>query len=172
MTNVREVISEWFYLYSNDVYNFLVYYTGTTDVEDLVQEVFIKAGRGLHSYKNLASPKTWLFTIARNTAIDEVRKIETKTSKNSAPFDERLLNQQTISNPEHILLKKEEQNELYLSISKLKKKFREVLILRGIQGLSVRETAQILNWKETEVRTNYHRALKSLRLHISQEDHR
>lgn len=81
MTNVRETISEWFYLYSNDVYNFLVYYTCTTDVEDLVQEVFIKAGRGLHSYKNQASPKTWLFTIARNTAIDEARKKRQRLAK-------------------------------------------------------------------------------------------
>jgi RNA polymerase sigma-70 factor, ECF subfamily len=170
MTNVREIISEWFYLYSNDVYNFLVYYTGTTDVEDLVQEVFIKAGHGLTSYKKQATPKTWLFTIARNTAIDEARKKESKISKNSSPFDERFWEQQTTANPEHILLKSEEQRELYLSIYKLKKKFREVLILRGIQGLSVRETAQILNWKETEVRTNYHRAIKTLRLQISQED--
>lgn len=144
MTNAREKISEWFYLYSNDVYNFLVYYTGTTDVEDLVQEVFIKAGRGLNSYKNLASPKTWLFTIARNIAIDEARKKESKINKNSTAFDEGFWKQQTTANPEHILLKREEQRELYLSISKLKKKFREVLILRGIQGLSVRETAQIL----------------------------
>lgn len=170
MTNVRETISEWFYLYSNDVYNFLVYYTCTTDVEDLVQEVFIKAGRGLHSYKNQSSPKTWLFTIARNTAIDEARKKETKISKNSTTFDERFWEQQTSANPEHILLKNEEQKELYLSISKLKKKFREVMILRGIQGLSVRETAQILNCKETEVRTNYHRAIKALRQQISEED--
>ncbi|MCM3389510.1 RNA polymerase sigma factor [Ureibacillus chungkukjangi] len=122
----------------------MVYYTGTTDVEDLVQEVFIKAGRGLNSYKNLASPKTWLFTIARNIAIDEARKKESKINKNSTAFDERFWKQQTTANSEHILLKREEQREFYLSISKLKKKFREVLILRGIQGLSVRETAQIL----------------------------
>ncbi|WP_019157038.1 RNA polymerase sigma factor [Robertmurraya massiliosenegalensis] len=170
MTNVREIISEWFYLYSHDVYDFLVYYTGTRDVEDLVQEVFIKAGRGLNSYKNQASPKTWLFTIARNTAIDEARKKETKISKSSTPFDERFWEQQTLTNPEHLLLKNEAQKELYLSISKLKKKFREVIILRGIQGLSVKETAQILDWKETAVRTNYHRALKLLREQVSQED--
>ncbi|QOR67144.1 RNA polymerase sigma factor [Cytobacillus suaedae] len=170
MTNVREIISEWFHLYSNDVYNFLVYYTGTTDVEDLVQEVFIKAGKGLSSYKKQASPKTWLFTIARNTAIDESRKKETQISHNSTPYDEHFGDQQPIMTPENILLKNEEQKELYLSISKLKKKYREVVILRGIQELSIKETAQILGWKETEVRTNYHRALKSLRLQIKQED--
>ncbi|WP_456276946.1 RNA polymerase sigma factor [Bacillus sp. AK128] len=170
MTNVKEIISEWFYLYSNDVYNFLVYYTGTTDVEDLVQEVFIKAGRGLKSYKNEASPKTWLFTIARNTAIDEARKTENKISKNSTPFDQHAWDQQTINSPEQILLEKEEQKELYHAILKQKKKFREVLLLRGIQGLSIKETAEILNWKETEVRTNYHRAIKSLRLQTRQED--
>lgn len=170
MTNSKETISEWFYLYSNDVYNFLVYYTGTTDVDDLVQEVFIKAGRGLKSYKNQASPKTWLFTIARNTAIDDSRKSESKISKDSISFDQHSWSQHTTDSPEEVFLKKEEQQELYLSIQKLKKKFREVLILRGIQGLSVKETAQILNCKETEVRTNYHRAIKTLQLQTRQED--
>lgn len=51
MNSDQQTISDWFYLYSQDIYNFLVYYTGTRDVEDLVQDVFIKAGRGLVSFQ-------------------------------------------------------------------------------------------------------------------------
>ncbi|MBP3951871.1 RNA polymerase sigma factor [Bacillus suaedae] len=159
----KKTISEWFYQYSDDVYNFLVYYTGKTDVEDLVQDVFIKAGKGLHSYQGRSTPKTWLFSIARNVAIDEGRKKKNKLSQSATPFDESIWNQQSDANPEQLLLRKEEYQGLYAAISKQKKKFRDVLILRGIQDLSVKETAEILGWNETKVRTNYHRAIKALR---------
>lgn len=162
MHNDSEIISKWFYEYSQDVYNFLVYYTGTTDVEDLVQEVFIKAAKGLKTYRNTATPKTWLFSIARNHAIDKSKKSESKISRMSKPLEDHIWYQQTGSTPEQILLEDEERRELYIAINKLKKKYRDVLILRGIQGLSVTETAQILDCKETAVRTNYHRAIKKL----------
>ncbi|MFC0472450.1 sigma-70 family RNA polymerase sigma factor [Halalkalibacter kiskunsagensis] len=67
-------ISDWFYQYSNDIYHYLLYRFGSTDVEDLVQEVFIRAMMGYDSFRSDSSPKTWLFTIARNVAIDENRK--------------------------------------------------------------------------------------------------
>jgi RNA polymerase sigma-70 factor, ECF subfamily len=160
---VKKKISEWFYQYSDDIYNFLVYYTGNTDVEDLVQEVFIKAGKGLASYRGQSSPKTWLCSIARNVAIDEGRKKKKQLSQAATPFDERTWNQQSEATPEQIFLKQEEYRDLYAAISKQKEKYRDVLILRGIQGLSVKETAQILGCNETTVRTNYHRAIKALR---------
>lgn len=162
MPNERETISEWFYLYSQDVFNFLVYYSGTLDVEDLVQEVFIKAGKGLESYQSQAAPKTWLFSIARNLAIDKARRNDTKISRTSQPFEDRTTDGKTSQSPEQILIGHEEKQELYRIINQQKKKYRDVLILRGIQGLSVSETAQILGCKETAVRTNYHRAIKLL----------
>lgn len=162
---VKKTISEWFYQYSDDVYHFLVYYTGKTDVEDLVQEVFIKAGKGLKSYRGQSTPKTWLCSIARNVAIDEERKKKKLFSRQSpTPFDENTWNQQSEASPEQIFLKLEEYRELYEAISKQKKKYRDVLVLRGIQDFSVKETAEILGCNETKVRTNYHRAIKALRM--------
>lgn len=162
MHNEREIISNWFYLYSQDVFNFLVYYSGTLDVEDLVQEVFIKAAKGMSTYRNHATPKTWLFIIARNLAIDKARQKETKFSRTSVAFHEETLDQHIGFSPDQILIDHEEKQELYRRINQQKKKYRDVLILRGIQGLSVSETAQILGCKETAVRTNYHRAIKAL----------
>ncbi|MCT2534198.1 RNA polymerase sigma factor [Aquibacillus koreensis] len=164
MSNTSKIISEWFYQYSDCVYDFLVYYTGSKDVEDLVQEVFIKAGKGLKSYKEEASPKTWLFSIARHVAIDHARKKETRLSKHAKPFDEHIRKNHLESSPEEILLENEQNQALYQAINNQKKSYRDVLILRGIQGLSVKETAAILNWKETKVRTNFHRAMKAIRM--------
>ncbi len=59
-------ISQWFYDYNHDIYHFLLYYVGSGDIEDLVQEVFIRAIRGLDSYRGASNPKTWLLSIARN----------------------------------------------------------------------------------------------------------
>jgi RNA polymerase sigma-70 factor, ECF subfamily len=74
MPNTR--ISEWFHQYSNDLYQFLIYYLGSSDVEDLVQEVFIRAIKNMDSFEEKSSPKTWLFSIARHIAIDEIRTDE------------------------------------------------------------------------------------------------
>lgn len=71
---ISDTISDWFYLYNKDIYHFLVYYIGSGDVEDLVQEVFIRAIKGFDSYQEQASPKTWLISIARHVAIDEIRR--------------------------------------------------------------------------------------------------
>ncbi|CAH2717571.1 hypothetical protein BACCIP111895_04785 [Neobacillus rhizosphaerae] len=67
-------IEKWFIQYEKDVTNYLVYYTGSSDVEDLVQETFLRAFRAFSRFKNDSSPKTWLISIARNTAIDYYRK--------------------------------------------------------------------------------------------------
>ncbi|WP_138419929.1 RNA polymerase sigma factor [Aquibacillus sediminis] len=164
MATNRKIISEWFHQYSNDIYNFLVYYTGTTDVEDLVQETFIKASKGLASYKNKSSPKTWLISIARNVAIDEARKKKNKIWKQTTAFDEQNGSFQSQgTTPEHTVLMNEDKQQLYNAIMQLKKNYRDVVILRGVKQFSIEETADILNWKQAKVRTTYHRALKSLR---------
>jgi len=159
MSKSSLIISEWFHLYSNDVYNYLVYYTGSTDVEDLVQEVFIKVIKGLKSYKGESSPKTWIFSIARNVAIDDARK---RNKKRNLSLDEQMITADEDS-PEKIFLQNEEKQALYHAIQMLKSNYREVILLRGIKEMTVSETAEILNWKEEKVRSTYSRALKSLR---------
>ncbi|QQE79755.1 RNA polymerase sigma factor [Alicyclobacillus sp. SO9] len=72
MMDVDE-IEEWFRCYADDVKTFLVYYLRRTDVDDLVQETFIRAMGGQVQFRRQANPKTWLLAIARNLAVDFVR---------------------------------------------------------------------------------------------------
>lgn len=156
-------ISEWYYLYNKDIYHFLVYYIGSSDVEDLVQEVFIRAMKGFDTYQQKASPKTWLISIARHVGIDEMRKRKRLRMKQMIWFRDEQSDKET---PEEILQLNENNHLLYQAIQTLKANYRDVIILRGIKELSVSETASILNWKEDKVRTTYHRALKTLQKNI------
>jgi RNA polymerase sigma-70 factor, ECF subfamily len=160
MTEVYEV-KGWFREYNNDIFNFLIYYTGTKDVEDLVQETFVKAVRNIDKFKGDSNPKTWLISIARNAAIDESRKRRKEETKRN-----RLLSfnglEVTPDPPEIIVELNEMKFELYTAIRQLKQSYYDVLMLRGINELSVQETAQTLKWSEAKVNLTYHRALKAL----------
>lgn len=158
--NEQQIISKWFQKYSNDVYNFLVYYQGTEDVYDLVQETFIKAAEGLHSFRNDAEPKIWLFSIARNVAIDHARMKKRQINTSTVAFEETFMGKNS-HNPEKILLENESIQEIYETIMSLRKNYRDVLILRGIEGMSNKETAEILGWKKSKAKQTYYRAKKS-----------
>jgi RNA polymerase sigma-70 factor, ECF subfamily len=158
MPNSR--ISDWFHQYSNDLYQFLIYYLGSSDVEDLVQEVFIRAIKNMDSFEEKSSPKTWLFSIARHIAIDEMRRKQRSKIKNLIFL--RNQESQVSNTPESFLNLTETKRDLYKAIQQLKENYRDVIILRGIKDLSVEETAEILNWKEEKVRLTFHRAIKAL----------
>lgn len=154
-------VKEWFREYYNDIFNFLIYYTGTKDVEDLIQETFLKAIRNIHNFKGDSNPKTWLLSIARNASIDKSRKRRKEETKQN-----RLMRYSGIEipsdSPEIIVGLNETRLELYTAIRMLKQSYYDVLILRGINELSVQETAQALKWSENKVNLTYHRALKAL----------
>ncbi len=158
----NEKISEWFYLHNKDIYHFFIYYIGSNDVEDLVQEVFVRAIKGFDTYEEKSSPKTWLFSIARNVAIDEIRRrkrAKLKTALFLQTETEEIIQGE---NPETVLELNERQKELCRAIQSLKSNYRDVIVLRGIKDLSIQETATILTWSENKVRITYHRALKAL----------
>jgi RNA polymerase sigma-70 factor, ECF subfamily len=154
----QEKISEWFYQYSDDVFHYLVYRTGKSDVEDMVQEVFVRAIKGVGSFKGDASPKTWLFSIARNLAIDEMKSNNWKRMIMFQAFHEPQIH----VTPETLYQESEETQTLYNAIQTLKSNYRDVIILRGIKEFTVDETAEVLNWSPGKVRSTYHRAKAAL----------
>ncbi|BAH41951.1 MULTISPECIES: RNA polymerase sigma factor [Brevibacillus] len=158
-------IEQWFLTYSQDVYRFLVYYTGRTDIDDLVQETFIRALKAMQGTE-VENPKTWLFAIARNVAIDERRKAKL-ISWLPDIFLQHLVSQD--KTPEESLMLSENKRLLYEMINQLKSSYRDVLILRGIKGLSSKETAEVLGWTEAKVNLTLHRAIKAIqnKRHVS-----
>lgn len=161
----REQIEEWFFQYYKDLYHFLTYYTNTHEVDDLIQETFIKAIKGLKAFKMESSPKTWLFSIARNVAYDSLRK---KKRVNNREFLTDIMTEKNgEETPEQKLFLNETKKEIYTSILKLRRDYQDVIILRAIKEFSVNETALILKWSEGKVRVTFHRALKALEKEMS-----
>lgn len=162
-------ISEWFHLYSNDIYQYLIYLLGTGDVEDLVQEVFIRAIKSIDRFNEQSSPKTWLYSIARYAGIDEIRKRKRRhllqTILNKGQSAENL------NTPENLYFMNEDQKELYSAITSLKQNYRDVIVLRGIKELSVKETAEVLKWSEAKVSLTFHRAILALRKEQGGSEH-
>ena len=155
----EEKISQWFFEYSDDIYQFLLYKLGSSDVEDLVQEVFIRALKSLKTFKGNSSPKTWLYSIARNMAIDEIRKRKREKWKSLLLLNNE---QSTILSPEELYFLSEEHKVLIATIYSLKSNYQDVLILRGMKELTVEETANILGWTEEKVRSTHYRAKQAL----------
>jgi RNA polymerase sigma-70 factor (ECF subfamily) len=155
-------VEQWFLEYEKDITNYLVYFTGSRDVEDLVQETFLKAFQSYGRFKYDSNPKTWLISIARNAAIDFYRKrsiwknMKGKLSRQSSEKESAIT--------EEILIQKAESARLLGAINQLKNNYRDVVLLRGIADLSTEETAGVLGWTENKVNVTFHRAVKKLNL--------
>lgn len=72
--------------------------------------------------------------------------------------------------PEESFITKESTYSLYLSIAGLKKEYQEVLILRKINEMSIKETAEILGWTENKVQTKMARAFKKLKAEMLKQE--
>ncbi|WP_449537356.1 RNA polymerase sigma factor [Ferdinandcohnia sp. Marseille-Q9671] len=160
-------IEEWFYKYGDDVYNYLIYYTGSLDVEDLVQEVFLKALKSLSSFEERANPKTWLLSIARNLVIDISRRKKLLSFLSLSVVSNKQLQIDT-SNPITTIVSNEVLLEIHSTILSLRKSYMDVLVSRLILELSVEETASILSWSTSKVSLTYHRAIKALQKSLKQ----
>ncbi|KPV43008.1 RNA polymerase sigma factor [Alicyclobacillus ferrooxydans] len=161
----ENTIETWFDSYGQDVFNYLVYYTSSIDVEDLVQETFTKAWIKLRNYGEIENPKAWLFSIARNTATDAIRK-KKRPIENTVRNNDLLNSLESHLSVEDKVQSNEEKRRLSAALFALKQSYREVLILRGIEDLSVSTTAQILGWSESKVKTTYFRAIREIQQHL------
>ncbi|QFT87401.1 RNA polymerase sigma factor SigX [Bacillus sp. THAF10] len=151
-------IDHWFVQYHQTIYKYIfLMVKDAQEAEDLTQDTFVRAYQYYSSFKRDSSPKTWLFKIAHNTTIDYLRK-----RKPLRIFANVFLNKEQAASTEDILLLKENSRELLLALNKLKDTYKQVIILRKIKGFSVLETAHILGWSESKVKSTLMRAIQAL----------
>jgi RNA polymerase sigma factor (sigma-70 family) len=137
------------------------------EVEDLVQETFIKAFTALESYSTEFAFSTWLYKIATNHAIDYLRRKKLKTLSLDEPIEtregtlERELADITYFPDRHIV---EDQRRALLqeAIDALPEKYRLVIVLRHQQEKSYEEIAEELNLPLGTVKAHIFRARRLL----------
>lgn len=151
---------ELYLQYSDAVHHYIFLIVGNDETaEDLTHDTFVKVKHSLERFKGEASYKTWLFKIARNCTYDFLRR---KRLVQFVPFMSTDIEDKHLT-PADYLNNKEATQELYLAIKKLKLAYQEVIILRYIHELSIEETAAILNWSISKVKSKTFIAMKKLK---------
>ena len=135
---------------------------GQSDVEDVLQEVFILAYQNLNDYNDDFKFTSWLYRIAHNQTISFFRK--KNKSNQDVSWDEKDLEQliQSDFDIEHNLLQKNGYHNLLQSIETLPLKYKEVLLLRFIEGKDYQQISDILRKPIGTIGTLINRAKKML----------
>jgi RNA polymerase sigma-70 factor (ECF subfamily) len=143
------------------------------DAEDVLQETFLKAYRGLKNFDGRARLSTWLFRIATNEALMLLRGHKPEFVSIDEPIDTEDGEQEPIQIvdwcclPEGELMSKEARQHLADAAERLPHTLRVVFHLRDIEDLSTQETAEVLGLTETAVKTRLSRARMRLREDLS-----
>ncbi len=135
--------------------------------EDVLQETFIGALRGLAQFRGEASFATWLYRIAYNATLMKLRQSIPTTSLDVAiEGDDREIPRELTDwsqDPENVLLNQEARQEMQAAVDRLSAPLRAVFVLRDVDGLSTEETAGVLGVSIPVVKTRLHRARMILR---------
>ena len=148
------------------------------DAKDLVQETFLNAYRGLNGFRGDAKVSTWLYAIAARVCIRKRRKKKDAPDRELSldeflPTEEGELRLQPVAaglDPEQALQNKELKNALEEAIQALPRRYRLVLVLRDMEGLSAREVGSIMGLNERAVKSRLHRARLFVRQRLSQKE--
>ncbi|TAL18215.1 sigma-70 family RNA polymerase sigma factor [bacterium] len=140
----------------------------SSDAEELLQETYLSAFKNLNSFKGNSSFYTWVYRIATNHAFMHFRKHRPETSIEELPLpSHEELKKRHIRDwdmdPADAAQKEEVRAIMEKAIAKLPEGYREVVLMRDMEGLSTAETAEIMGINEGAVKTRLHRARIFLR---------
>jgi len=162
--------------YLKPIYGFVYRYVGNSgDAEDITQDIFIKVWRNLKRFDKKKKFKTWVFSIAKNTSIDWLRKSRSASGGKKAipfsnffaqggsafggenPFIRTLIDPAPL--PDELSERRSVAQILQSAIEKLLPKYRLVLSLRYSDNLNFREIAERLKEPLDTVKSRHRRAL-------------
>ncbi len=154
--------------YLKPIYGFVFRYAGNqADAEDIAQNVFVKMWRQLKKFDTKKNFKVWLFTIAKNTALDFLKK---KKAVPFSAFEDKEGNNflaNTLADPAPLpqeIFERQELGQLLNSaIKKLPLAYQEVLSLHYQNQLTFQEIAEILSEPLNTVKSRHHRGVIMLR---------
>lgn len=162
-----------------DVYSAPIYRLGlkmlgnSQDAEDVLQNTFLNALTHFKDFEGRSSVSTWLYRIASNEALMLIRRKKNTVNLDDfhpedaeeTPLPEIFVDWSAL--PEDELLAGESKKTLDAAVRQLPESLRMVFFLRDIEGISIKETAEILDLTETNVKTRLLRARMFLRERLS-----
>ncbi|MCC6484460.1 MAG: sigma-70 family RNA polymerase sigma factor [Armatimonadetes bacterium] len=164
--------------YGSGVYNLVLRMLGNAeDAEDVRQEVFLKAHRSLKGFKGEARFSTWLYRIATNVCLDEIRRRKPAASIEQMGEDGSWepVKDSSEGHPEQELGRKLSQEAVQAALSKVAPHYRVLIVLRHLEDRSYEEIAAIVGCSVNSLNVRLHRAReafrKALTPYLSEDSH-
>lgn len=166
-----DAFSELILAYEKKIISFTYRMLGNTeDAEDAAQEVFVKAYRAISGFDGKASFKTWLYKIASNVAMDELRKRKRRNSDKTVSLytesedgEYELPLSSEKDEPFEEARKNELQKILQNAIGELKEEYRLVVVMRDVQNISYEDIAKTTGLSLGTVKSRISRGRLSLK---------
>jgi RNA polymerase sigma-70 factor (ECF subfamily) len=156
--------------YRRPIYQLCYRFVGRhEDASDLTQDVFLRAFRGLKSFRGQAALSTWLYRIAVNVCLNRVGVKRPLDSTTDDPIDAQELVDLRSDSPAERLLRAERSARVRAAIARLPAKQRATLILRTYHELSHQEIADVLGSSVGAVKANFFHALANLKKMLETE---
>lgn len=146
-----------------------------TEAEDLVQETYLRAVKAANPPAAEGNLKAWLFVVMRNAWLNIARHRQNGRRIFEFEVDEPVgVASDAASNPHVVYLRKLEREQVRAAIEKLPDAYREIVVLRDLEGFSYHEIATVLNCPAGTVMSRLGRAREKLReaLSVKQKVHR
>lgn len=137
------------------------YMKNEEDIQDVMQETYLKAFENLSGFRSDASFSTWLIRIGINEALQKLRKIKRKWSFFSAEKNKNEISPYSYienMNPEKRTIQRETRKMIEDAIDHLPVKYRSVYMMREVEGLDIEETARCLGLSQSNVKVRLYRA--------------
>jgi RNA polymerase sigma-70 factor (ECF subfamily) len=133
------------------------------EIEELVQDTFVRAFGSLDSFRGESSFRTWLFTIERRLMLD--RRRSERRSRMTVPVQAG--DASTEYTALDTLIAAESQSRVRMAIESLSPMQREVFTLRVEQGLSYKEIAEVVGSTDGAARVHYHGAMRAVKEYLN-----
>ncbi len=136
------------------------------DIDDAVQEAFIRIYRGLPSFTGRSSLSTWIWSVARNNTIN----IRAKERDDVIPLDKTAEIASNRLGPEAEFARRSAAEDIEYLLSRLEGDYRQVIELRYLAGKKYHEIAEMLDMPEGTVKTLIHRARIKMKRMMDERD--
>jgi len=140
------------------------------DARDVLQDTLLAAARGIGEFRGDASLSSWLYSIARSHCGKRRRRSKFAPERElslDAEAPEAAFGGGDTASPEAVLAGREIEAALAGAIAELEPTYREVLVLRDVEGLTAPEVAQVLGLGVPAVKSRLHRARRSVRERVA-----
>ena len=176
----RESFAQLMRLHEKQIYNFTYRMLGSEgEAEDLTQDIFIAAFRGIRSFRGEAKFSTWLYRIALNQARNRIKYLSRRNffvrQRRRADYGVNTASESIEAlpdgapTPEQWTMTRDLAAQVQECLNHIPPAARQILVLRDIQGFSYDELSEMLSLKPGTVKSRLHRARAAMRECLSEK---